>query len=101
MATKNLNWGILTSGLASMFFLRHEAVDTNGEFHHILVCSELVNCDATGPSLFSLCAATLLGRPDGLVVRPTSKRFTLRPYSLPRTVSTSTVTRSNVGRHRG
>jgi hypothetical protein len=46
MATKDLTWGILTSGLVSMFFYRHIAPDINGDLHHILSCPELVYIDA-------------------------------------------------------
>lgn len=72
MATRNLTWGILTSGLVSIFFYRHVALDTNGEPRHILSCSELVYIDAARPSLFFLRAATLLGAldPHALVPRP-------------------------------
>ena len=95
MATRDLTWGILTSGLVSIFFHRHVAPDANGESHHILSCSELVYCNADHPSLFSLCAATLLGGPDALVVRPVSMRITLQPHPLPPpTASSSKATRS-------
>jgi len=82
MATKDLTWGILTSGLVSMFFYRHIAPDINGEPHHILSCSELIYIDAARPSLLSLCAATLLGAedPHASDPRPVSMRITLQPY---------------------
>jgi hypothetical protein len=100
MATKGLTWGILTSGLVSMFFYRHVAPDANGAPHHILSFSELVYIDATGPSLISLCAATLLGAQDPhtgtLIPRPVSVKITLRPYPIPQTASASNATR-----HRG
>ncbi len=103
MATRDLTWGILTSGLVSIFFFRLVAPDINGEPHHILSCSELVYIDAAGPSLISLCVATLLGaqEPQALVPRPVSVRITLQPYPLPPTASASKTTRSNIGRHRG
>lgn len=95
MATRDLTWGILTSGLVSIFFYRHVAPDINGDPHHILSCSELVYIDATGPSLFSLCAATLLGAedPHALDPKPVIVRITLQPYPFPST--------ANTGRHRG
>ena len=103
MATKDLTWGILTSGLVSMFFYRHVAPDINGDPHHILSCSELVYIDAARPSLFSLCVATLLGAedPHALDPRPVSVSITLQPYRLPATASASKATCSNIGRHRG
>jgi hypothetical protein len=85
-----------------MFFFRYEAPDTNGDLHHILLCSELVYCDAISPSLFSLCATTLLGQPDGLVVKSSTRStFTLQPYQLPPTAGGRPATGSNVSRQRG
>jgi hypothetical protein len=71
---KELDLGNSTQGLACIFFYRHIAPDTNGEPHHIFSCSELVYIDAARPSLFSLCAAALLGAQDSraLVPRPVS-----------------------------
>jgi hypothetical protein len=75
MATRELTWGILTSGLVSIFFHRHVADDTKGEPHHILSCSDPIENDAKHPSLFALCAATLLGGPGALAVRPVSLKI--------------------------
>jgi hypothetical protein len=100
MVEKNLTWGILTSGLASIFFHRHVVPDEKHEPHHILSCSDMVYVDATSSSLFSLCAATLLGADDPLVVRPVSVR-TVQPYPLDEAASPSEATRSKIGRPRG
>jgi hypothetical protein len=103
MATRNLTWGILTSGLASIFFYRHIVLDTNGEPHHILSCSDLVYIDAAHPSLFFPRAATLLGTQDprALVLRPVSLIIILQPYPLPPTESAGEATCSKIGRHGG
>ena len=104
MATRNYTWGILTSGLLSIFFYQHLADDTNGEPHHILSCSPPVYVDAAHPSLFSLCAATLLldaQDPRGLVPRPISVRIALEPYPYPPTGSPSNATRSKISQHGG
>lgn len=83
MSTKNFTWGIFTSSVISIFFHRHVAADTNGETHHIISCSDPVNVDSTHPSLFSLCAATLLGTqdPHALDTEPVSAEITLQPYT--------------------
>ena len=104
MATRNYTWGILTSGLVSIFFYRHLADDTNGEPHHILSCSPPVYVDAAHPSLFSLCAATLLldaQDPRGLVPRPISVRIALEPYPYPPTATPSDATRSKISQRGG
>jgi hypothetical protein len=104
MAARSLTWGILTSSLASIFFHRRIAPDTNGESHHILSCSELVYINAAHPSLFSLCATTLLGAQDprALVPGPVDLRITLQPYPLPPTASAGDAARrSKIGRHGG
>jgi hypothetical protein len=103
MVSNNLTWGILTSGLVSIFFHRHEVPDINGESHHVLSCSKPVYVDAARPSVFSLCAAMLLGAHDARAfsLRLPSTRFTVQPYSLPQAASPSEATRSHTRRHRG
>ena len=103
MATRNFSWGILTSGLVTIFFHRHVVRDSLGEPHHILSCSEPVYVDAIGPSIFSLCAVTLLGAEDPQVLnpRPVRLKFTVPLYDLPPAASPSMATRSRIGRHRG
>lgn len=103
MAMRELTWGILTSGLVSIFFHRHVAHDTNGEPHHVLSCSDPIYSDAKYPSLFSLCATTLLGNPETLVVRPLSSRGALQPYLIPLPLAAipSSVIHSKACRHRG
>jgi hypothetical protein len=100
MITRNLIWGILTSGLDSILFYRHIVRDANEEPHHILSCSEVVHVDATSPSLFSLCAAMLL-LDAASAPRPMSMRNTLQPYSIPSTAGPSRATRSNMPQGRG
>lgn len=96
MSTQNFTWGILTSSVISILFHRHMATDTNGEPHHIISCSDPVYLDSANPSLFSLCAATLLGiqDPHALDTEPVSAEITLQPYTFPLAARPSNATRS-------